>query len=66
MSEQETPEYYYDLTSGQVVEGKQRGATNRMGPYSTAEEAARAMARAAERNEAWVEDEQSWREDEDS
>ncbi|MFC7406034.1 SPOR domain-containing protein [Georgenia alba] len=61
MSEQD--EYYYDLGSGQVVRGKARGWTNRMGPYPTAEEAARAMEHAKERNEEWNAENQSWDEE---
>jgi hypothetical protein len=58
MSEQR--EFYYNLATGQVDEGKVRGATNRMGPYASAEEATQAFARAKARNEKWAEEDEAW------
>ncbi|WP_043498844.1 hypothetical protein [Georgenia sp. SUBG003] len=54
------PEFYYNLATGQVEEGKVHGATNRMGPYGSAEEAAQAFARAQARNEKWAEEDEAW------
>jgi hypothetical protein len=58
MSEQR--EFYYNLATGQVEEGKVHGATNRMGPYPSAEAAAQALARAQDRNEKWAEEDEAW------
>ncbi|PFG41339.1 hypothetical protein ATJ97_3891 [Georgenia soli] len=58
MSEQQ--EFYYNLATGQVEEGKVHGATNRMGPYPSAEAAAQALARAQDRNERWAEEDEAW------
>ncbi|GAA4432928.1 hypothetical protein GCM10023169_39270 [Georgenia halophila] len=60
MSESAAEQWYYDLGTKQVVQGKVRGATNRMGPYASAEEAAQAMKHADERNEEWTEEEKAW------
>ncbi|MFH5823353.1 SPOR domain-containing protein [Georgenia sp. AZ-5] len=57
------PEYYYNLATGQVEEGKVHGATNRMGPYPTAEAAAQALARAQDRNERWDAADAAWARD---
>lgn len=43
-------EFYYDVAKHEVVEGKQAGWENRMGPYATREEAEHALQKAAERN----------------
>lgn len=53
-------EYYYVLATGQVEEGRQTGASGRMGPYASREEAEKAMAIAKERNEKWEEDDREW------
>ncbi|WP_127127445.1 SPOR domain-containing protein [Georgenia sp. SYP-B2076] len=53
-------EFYYNLATHEVEEGKVHGATNRMGPYPTAEDARMALAKAEARNEAWDADE-DWR-----
>ncbi|WP_372407095.1 hypothetical protein [Streptomyces luteireticuli] len=56
-------EWYYCLEHRVVEEGPQCRAADRMGPYATREEAARAMETARERDEAWREDPR-WRDDE--
>ncbi|MCK6209371.1 SPOR domain-containing protein [Georgenia sp. EYE_87] len=56
----EPREFYYNLSTGEVEEGKVHGATNRMGPYPSAEEAAQALARAEARNEKWAEEDEAW------
>ena len=53
-------QFYYNLSTGQVEEGPQSPASERMGPYATREEAARALSTAAERNKAWDEENQDW------
>jgi hypothetical protein len=57
------PEFYYNLATGQVEEGKISGADDRMGPYPTREAAAKALDAAAARNAAADEAERAWRED---
>ncbi|HLS49674.1 MAG TPA: hypothetical protein VK024_06740 [Actinomycetaceae bacterium] len=58
-----TGDYYYDLATGEITRGKVRGATNRMGPYDTREEAEQALAAAAQRNEAWEAEDRAWEDD---
>ena len=45
--------WYYDLATGEAVQGKVGGWENRMGPYDSRGEAEDALARAKARNEAW-------------
>lgn len=59
----QSPEFYYNLTTRQVEEGKQSAAPDRMGPYATRAEAEQALERAKERNEAADEAERAWKED---
>jgi hypothetical protein len=54
------PEYYYNLTTGQVEEGKQSSGTELMGPYPTREAAAQALSGAAERNQEWEDQDEQW------
>lgn len=58
MSEQ--PEFYYDLATGEIQEGKVAGWTSRMGPYPSAEAARHAMDKVRARNEEWDEDDAAW------
>lgn len=53
-------EYWYNLETGAVEEGMQADALRRMGPYSTKEEAAEALARASARNEQWDDEDKAW------
>lgn len=46
-------QWYYDIATGQAVQGKTSGWENRMGPYSSRGEAEAALARAKARNDAW-------------
>lgn len=55
------PDYYYNLDSHQVEEGPQSPGNELMGPYATREEAQRALAIAASRNEAWDEQDKDWK-----
>ncbi|GII98085.1 hypothetical protein Slu03_04630 [Sediminihabitans luteus] len=50
-------EYFYDTTTGEVTEGRQRGWRGRMGPYATRAEAEKALETADKRTSAWDEDE---------
>ncbi|MFC7374548.1 SPOR domain-containing protein [Brachybacterium sp. GCM10030267] len=56
----EGTEFYYNLTTGNVEEGRQSPGTELMGPYSTRAEAEKALKIAAARNEAWQEEDQEW------
>ncbi|MFI6155784.1 hypothetical protein ACIBCA_24220 [Kitasatospora sp. NPDC051170] len=49
-------EWFYCIKHAKVEEGPECPAKDRLGPYSTPEEAARALETAAERNEEWRED----------
>ncbi len=55
-------EYYYNLETGRVEEGRISQGLNRMGPYATYEEALQALVRANARNLQWEED-RTWDED---
>ncbi|ALC06406.1 hypothetical protein CDES_10120 [Corynebacterium deserti GIMN1.010] len=56
----EDSKWYYDLSTGEVSQGKTSGFENRMGPYDTEEQARKAIEIAAARTEVaddWDEDE---------
>lgn len=53
-------EFYYNISTKQVEEGQKSSGDQLMGPYSSREEAARALEIAAERNEKWEEDDEAW------
>lgn len=59
----ESTEFYYNLTTGQVEEGRQSHGKDLMGPYASREEASRALQKAESRNEAWDEEDEEWNED---
>lgn len=50
-------EWYYNTKTGEVIQGKQEGYIDRMGPYPSREAAAHALDTAKERNKQWDEDE---------
>lgn len=54
--------YWYNLKTGEVEHGRLSPAVDRVGPFDTAEEAARAPELIEQRTKAWEEDEK--REDE--
>lgn len=56
-------EYWFNLNTQQVEEGRQSSSMNRMGPYPTREEAELALEKARARNEAADEAEEKWKED---
>ena len=47
------PQFYYNVATHQVEEGKVSGWTDRMGPYPTREAAAKALDTAAARVQRW-------------
>ncbi len=53
-------DFYYNLSTGQVEEGKQSSGMELMGPYPTREEAQKALETAAQRNENWDEADKAW------
>lgn len=54
-------EYYYNLQTRQVEEGRVSSGFDRMGPYPTYEEARAAMEKAQERTEAWEKADEEWK-----
>lgn len=59
----EQREFYLNVRTGEVEEGKVSSWTERMGPYPTREAATAALATAEDRNEAWDAADKAWRED---
>ncbi|PZR53728.1 hypothetical protein DNL40_06280 [Xylanimonas oleitrophica] len=53
-------EYWFNLSTGEVEQGRQSSWTHRMGPFKTREDAQRALEKAKERSEAWDEDDERW------
>lgn len=60
-----TGEFYFNVSSGLVEEGKVSRWTDRMGPYPTREEAERALEKAGARTAAWDEDDEARSQDKD-
>ncbi|WP_061962605.1 hypothetical protein [Demequina flava] len=54
-------QFYFNTSTGEVEEGPQSSWENRMGPYATRAEAARALETAKKRTEAWEEADEDWR-----
>ena len=46
-------EFYYNIRTGQVEEGRRSDWTQLMGPYASREEAQHALEKARARNDAW-------------
>ena len=63
MAEQGGTEFWVDLATGDVEQGRQSPGSQRMGPYPTREAAQRAFDTAAARNEAWDEADRRWNDD---
>ncbi|GIG55552.1 SPOR domain-containing protein [Demequina activiva] len=59
----EQVEYFFNTRTRMVEKGRQSSWEHLMGPYGSAEEAARALEKAQERTEAWDEDDAEWRGD---
>ncbi|QDP97804.1 hypothetical protein FOE78_19510 [Microlunatus elymi] len=53
-------QWYYCLTHNTVETKDGCRAVNRFGPYATREEAEQALAKVAERNEQWDEEDAEW------
>jgi|GEM_PF-102494 len=53
-------QYWYNLKTGQVEEGRLSSWTQRMGPYATPEDAFAALERARKRDEAWQAADDEW------
>ncbi|MGO1947931.1 MAG: SPOR domain-containing protein [Brachybacterium tyrofermentans] len=53
-------EFFYNLSTGSVEEGRQSPATDLMGPYASRAEAQQALKTAAARNEKWEQDDDAW------
>jgi len=51
--------YWYNVKTGEVEDGPQSFAKDRIGPFATREEAANALATYEERNRAWDEEEEA-------
>jgi hypothetical protein len=57
------PQYWFNVRTRQVQTNYDRGQSkDLMGPYPSAEAASRALQSAAERTEAWDEEDRRWRE----
>jgi hypothetical protein len=54
-------EFWYNLVTGQVEEGRVSPWDQVMGPYATRELAENALSRAQERTQTWDDDEDEWR-----
>ncbi|NMA76031.1 MAG: SPOR domain-containing protein [Actinomycetales bacterium] len=56
----EGTQFYYNLSTGAVEEGRQSPGSELMGPYATRQEAEQALRTAASRNEKWEQDDEAW------
>ena len=56
-ADQSEPAWWFNLKSGQVEFGLKTAAFDRVGPFDTAEEAARALETIAARAQAWADEE---------
>lgn len=62
----EQPQFWFNLRTGQVQTNYDKGqGKDLLGPYPTADEARRALQKAAERTERWDEEDRRWREGDD-
>jgi|GEM_PF-154881 len=58
-------DFYFNISTGEVEEGKVSSWTDRTGPYSTREEAEHALEKAAARTTIWDSDDEAWSKDQD-
>lgn len=56
-------EYYFNTRTRMVEKGRQSAWEHLMGPYTSAEEAEQALAKAQERVEQWDEEDAEWEDD---
>lgn len=54
MSENENTQFWYNTLTGEVEQGPQSLAMDRVGPFATAEEAGRALEIVRERSDQWA------------
>ena len=54
--------FWFNTRTGEVEEGRQSAWTDRLGPFKTRDEAARALETARKRTEAWDEEDAAWNE----
>lgn len=59
----EGQEFWVDLATGSIEQGRVSPGAQRMGPYPTREAAQHAFDTAAARNEAWDEEDRRWKDD---
>lgn len=59
----EAQEFWVDLATGSIEQGRVSPGAQRMGPYPTREAAQHAFDTAAARNEAWDEEDRRWKDD---
>lgn len=57
-------EFWFNLTTHAVEEGRQSPGDVRMGPYATRAEAEHALEHARDRSQAWDDADRAWRGDE--
>jgi hypothetical protein len=62
MSDDHSNEWYYNVKTGKVEPYQGEKSADRLGPYNSPEEAARALEKVQERNEAWDND-PNWNDD---
>ncbi|MFG1812505.1 hypothetical protein ACGFIF_01975 [Kribbella sp. NPDC049174] len=62
MSDDHSNEWYYNVKTGKVEPYQGEKSADRLGPYNSPEEAARALEIVQERNEAWDND-PKWNDD---
>lgn len=58
-SDGEPEAYWYNIETGEVEFGRKTRALNRIGPFRTAEEAARALQILRDRTKAWTSEEET-------
>lgn len=58
-------EFYFNIRTRQVEEGRQSDWSELMGPYPTREAAEHALEKARENTERWDEEDRRWQEGED-
>jgi hypothetical protein len=58
-------EFYFNIRTREVEEGRQSDWSELMGPYPTREAAQRALETAREKTERWDEEDRRWEEGED-
>jgi hypothetical protein len=58
-SDGEPEAYWYNIETGQVEFGRKTSALNRIGPFKTSQEAARALEILRDRTSAWNAEEES-------